>query len=467
MGHLEGSDKVLSATAERLSMESRVFVERCARYDAAEIEARLRQWESMFSERIRPGQLVVIKPNWIAARHKYRPDEWTSVITHPSIVTAVLKLTLEHLRGRGRVVITDGPQTDSSWANIMAHMTPRLWIEMGAQHGVPVEVLDLRDSEWTVKGGVNVRRTRLQGDPRGSTHCDLREASEFADQTVGHRGYYGADYDVVETNQAHTSGRHRYMVSRTVMESDVFINLPKLKTHKKAGITCALKNLVGINTNKNLLPHYRLGTPIEGGDEFLESSVKNKTESLALAGVKRWAHRHERLAPMLVPLKYLGKAVFGDTRDVVRGGNWHGNDTVWRMVIDLNKVLLYADPDGTVRRRQVHERKSYLTVVDGIVAGEGNGPEAPDPKAAGLLVAGTNPATVDAVCCKLMGFDWQRVPVVRHAFGVERLPICPVGYTDVELESSEPMWRGRLTEGVGDPSLRFRPHFGWLGHIEL
>ena len=37
--------------------------------------------------------------------------------------------------------------------------------------------------------------------------------------------------------------------------------MPKLKTHKKCGVTISLKNLVGLNTNKNLLPHHSLGTP--------------------------------------------------------------------------------------------------------------------------------------------------------------------------------------------------------------
>ncbi|MCV6004648.1 DUF362 domain-containing protein, partial [Escherichia coli] len=48
----------------------------------------------------------------------------------------------------------------------------------------------------------------------------------------------------------HAPGRHQYLVSRDIIEADVVINLPKLKTHKKAGLTCALKNLIGINGNK-------------------------------------------------------------------------------------------------------------------------------------------------------------------------------------------------------------------------
>ena len=50
------------------------------------------------------------------------------------------------------------------------------------------------------------------------------------------------------------------------MAGDLVVNLPKLKTHKKACVTGALKNLVGINGNKDYLPHHRLGGSRTGGD---------------------------------------------------------------------------------------------------------------------------------------------------------------------------------------------------------
>ena len=56
------------------------------------------------------------------------------------------------------------------------------------------------------------------------------------------------------------------------LEADVIINLPKLKTHQKAGITCALKNLIGINGNKEYLPHHRIGGFELGGDCYPGSS---------------------------------------------------------------------------------------------------------------------------------------------------------------------------------------------------
>ena len=72
--------------------------------------------------------------------------------------------------------------------------------------------------------------------------------------------------------RTHAPGRHQYLVAREVIEADVIVNLPKLKTHKKAGVTCALKNLIGINGNKEYLPHHRVGGAERGGDCYPAAS---------------------------------------------------------------------------------------------------------------------------------------------------------------------------------------------------
>jgi len=95
-----------------------------------------------------------------------------------------------------------------------------------------------------------------------------------------------------------------------------------------------------------------------------------------MGAAKRFLKHRPLLSRCFVPLKKLGRLYFGDTQNVVRSGNWHGNDTCWRMVLDLNKCLFGFNGAGTPRVRSFR----YLAVVDGIVGGEGNGPMAPDPK---------------------------------------------------------------------------------------
>ena len=53
-----------------------------------------------------------------------------------------------------------------------------------------------------------------------------------------------------------------------VLGADAVINIPKLKTHKKSGVTLALKSCIGLTNEKYWLPHYTAGTPAEDGDEF-------------------------------------------------------------------------------------------------------------------------------------------------------------------------------------------------------
>src|SRR5205823_2979539 len=125
-----------------------VLIEPCSAYDSSRMDSILAQWDPLFANNIQPGSLVVLKPNWIAPSNKYNPHEWESVITHPALITSVLRAILKHLAGTGRVVITDGPQTQSSWQEIMARMTPQLWIQMGQRAGVQVDILDLREHEW-------------------------------------------------------------------------------------------------------------------------------------------------------------------------------------------------------------------------------------------------------------------------------------------------------------------------------
>ncbi len=56
-----------------------------------------------------------------------------------------------------------------------------------------------------------------------------------------------------------------------------------------------------------------------------------------------------------------------------------------------------------------------LIVVDGLIAMEGNGPLIGTPRDLGVIVAGRNPVSVDALCAKLMGFDATEIPHIAKA----------------------------------------------------
>jgi hypothetical protein len=287
----------------------------------------------------------------------------------------------------------------------------------------------------------------------------LNEASEF----VGFSGQgqlYGASYDMAETNQRHQGANHEYKLCRTPMDADVLINLPKLKTHKKVGLTCALKNLVGINANKNWLPHHTEGTPDQGGDQFPASTPRARLEHQWMGAAKRWLKHRPGWSRWFIPVKKVGRWFFGDTQQVVRSGNWYGNDTCWRMVLDLNKCLVYFDGRGQPRARPLR----YLAVVDGLIGGEGTGPMAPDARPCGVVLAGTHPVAVDCAAATLMGFDWRKLRLLAGAFALKQMNFVPFGASEIRLESDRAAWSGPM-EAVTE-TFDFRPHFGWVGAIE-
>jgi hypothetical protein len=252
-----------------------------------------------------------------------------------------------------------------------------------------------------------------------------------------------------------------------VLEADVFINLPKLKTHKKAGITCSLKNLVGINTYKNWLPHHTGGAPAEGGDQFPEKNMRSVAEGTFTRILYDFLAAKPQAAKILIPVKKLGKLVFGDTRKTIRSGSWYGNDTLWRMVLDLNKILFYANGDGNLRSDESVNKKRYISIVDAVVSGEGNGPDAPGRKDTGLIIFGTDPLEVDVVCARLMGFDWEKIPVIKNAFLLKNYKWSDSSYKDINVISSNQKFNMPLSRISSNVTFAFEPSAGWKGSIEL
>jgi uncharacterized protein (DUF362 family) len=420
-----------------------------------------RAWNPL-AQHVTPGATVVLKPNLIRECHLLDPDQWEQIITHGAVVRAVLDYVFLAQQGLGRVIVADGPQTDSDFPAICNRAGLYEIVSFYQEQGLDVSLLDLRRERWLQRGDVIYERLPLPGDPAGYTTVELGEESEFTGYRLSGQ-FYGADYDIAETRTYHNPQRHAYVLCRTVVDADVVINLPKLKTHKKTGVTISLKNMVGINGYRNCLPHHTLGTPAEHGDEFPTSSAKRRLESRVVHAFKDLLQRlGGRGGGWARGIKRLGRLVFGDTQRVIRSGNWHGNDTAWRMVLDLNKCLFYYDGDGTFRQAPVR----YLTLVDGIVAGEGNGPMAPNPVPAGLIVAGWNPLAVDTVCATLIGFDYRRIPLLAAGWRIGHQPLAGFEAAAVRCVSTVSHWNGSMEDLEAEPHLGFEPHFGWHGTIE-
>jgi uncharacterized protein (DUF362 family) len=410
---------------------------------------------------LRAKRHVVIKPNWIQESHQNDPAVWEDLITHPTLVGAVVDAIASHLAPGAVISVCDAPHTYANFDAILARGDARMLLqEISRRHaGITVEILDLRREAAVLRDGVIVSRRPLAQDPRGYAAVDLGPPSLFSSRTATGE-FYGADYDREEVNHHHSGGRHEYLIAATPLCADLFVNLPKLKTHKKTGLTCALKNLVGINGDKNWLPHHTDGSPSQGGDErpdgrglgMHETRLKRQMQAIAFGAPLVGPHLFKLARAVAAP-------VLGDSSRTIRNGNWYGNDTCWRMALDLNRALLYADPSGKLRT--VSERKDYLAIVDGIVCGEGNGPLDPSPVSGGVLIAGTDPGEVDATAAKLMGFELDLLRIVTAAFEPHALPITTNGLSELRCED------GRVGTSISVHDVQpcvpggFEPHFGW------
>lgn len=136
----------------------------------------------------------------------------------------------------------------------------------------------------------------------------------------------GDDYE------AHEVAGVELRLPRTVLEADLFVNLPKIKTCGHTLVTLSIKNLFGV----------------------LQRRRKNRL--------------HGRLDEVL---PYLARTIRND-----------------------------------------------LIVVDGVTAMEGNGPVIGTPREMGVVVAGIDPVSVDAVCSAMMGFDPASIAHIARAHGM-------------------------------------------------
>jgi uncharacterized protein (DUF362 family) len=415
-----------------------------------------------FGEIVRPGDRVVVKPNMV--RHFHGDGLTTeSLITHGSILRAVLDYVLIALRGQGKLTVGDSPLQYADFPTCLRLSGAEAVLQAVRERTrFDVRAVDFRKERSEKHNGIIISRIPNDGDPMGYRAVDLKDRSRFLGLGERSPRFRVTQYDPVTMLQSHNPARNAYLFPGTILDADVLINLPKLKTHRKAGITAAMKNLVGINGSKDWLPHHSTGSIAEGGDEYLAPSLRKRLSS-------RVRDRMEAVQGRLSKkfLKNLDRGILSTRRifpfpDPYFEGSWYGNDTIWRTVHDLHRVLFFADREGTMTDTP---RRRYLALIDGVVAGEREGPMHPSPKRGGVLVASMNPLAADLVCCRLMGFDERKLPVLNYAVGNGFYPSLAAS-AEIDLRSNSERWR-RLFSLRRAETLAFEPSAGWKGHIEL
>jgi uncharacterized protein (DUF362 family) len=418
-----------------------------------------REWNPL-GALVRPGDRVIIKPNWVMDRCNAGVT-FESLVTHGSIIRAVLDYVFLALKGKGRVSVIDTPLLGTDFERLrrlsgidsIADFYKR-------ETGFEIEIIDGRAWRLAMDSiGTVTEEIRQTGDPRGYVTVDLGRTSSLDSICGDFQKFAVADGRRGEMQLHHTAERHEYLIPRTILEADVVFNLPKMKTHVKAGVTLALKNLVGICGDKNYLPHHREGSLADGGDEYPEGGylrrVKNRVaDTLKRSGPVVWqAGRVSWKAIAGVQRRFVSASSdYGIHPVDINMGGWFGNRTLWRMILDLNKILFYADAEGALHD-EVQRR--YFCLVDAIVAGEGEGPLFPTAKPCGIVVGGENPLAVDLACLKVMGYDWQRVPKIRGAFELDKYRLASFNADDVSI----------ISDGFKETHAPFKEPASWRDHL--
>jgi len=417
---------------------------------------------------VEPGRRIVLKPNFV--QHFHGKGGGTDVLlTHGSLLRAALdyaQIALTDADGvfRGQITVGDAPLQRGDFERITEIARLHAIRDFHAAAGAPdFDIVDFRRERAIIDAGNwIVGKDELGGDPTGYRAVAFHERSLHVGIENDFTRYRVTNYDPGVMSAHHRPGHHEYLLPQTILSADLVVNLPKWKSHHKAALTGALKNLVGINGQKDWLPHHRRGSLAEGGDEYRD---RNPFESLHTR-ITEW----EDVNPVLWQRRLLHLARRGasrlgkaTSRTGYREGSWYGNDTLWRTILDLNRALLYADKEGVLR---TGPQRRVLSVVDGIVAGDGQGPLSNDPRPLGALVGGTSSAAVDVWLCRLMGYDFRRTPSVGRSFDAFDLPVAPGPLERLTLDSNDPFTAGMRPEEPG-PSFEFVPPRGWAGMIEL
>jgi uncharacterized protein (DUF362 family) len=402
---------------------------------------------------VQPGATVLLKPNWVLHQNQ-SGQGMDCMVTHPAIIAAAIAEAAA--AGAGRIVVGDAPIQSCHWE---ALVTPELQeVLRGAAGGTPVDFVDFR-------------RTRTRGpEMGGGVVRDARPESRYALFDLGRDSLLeplseppGAfritSYDPALLARTHGPGKHQFLLCREAFEADVIVSLPKLKTHRKAGITAALKNLVGMNGNKDFLPHHRFGGSAVGGDCYpgdapwklaAEVYLDLANAAIGTPAYDQWAGRAFAL------LRQHGRHADADVE-----GAWHGNDTLWRTVLDLNRILIHGRADGTMDDAP---QRTLWSLTDAVVCGQGEGPLAPEPLFVGAVTFSGSASAADHAHAALLGLDPGRIPSVRESRAASRWPLAAPGEAPLAALEGRLLSPRELAAHLG---VRARLPRGWAGSCEL
>ncbi len=404
------------------------------------------------------GDTVLLKPNLVVSDH---PD-LQCIVTNPAVIRAVLDFVCIALKGTGRIIVGDAPMQRCNFDEVITKTGYDKVIDFYSQHGIQITFVDFRNfvSDYSTDEVKVLKNTHLGND--NFVPVDLTKESLHCPRDRFYKRYRVTNYDYRKMREYHNSQHHIYLIRKELLEADVVINLPKPKTHRKAGFTGALKNVVGTVVHKECLPHHIRGSVASGGDEYLRRDFFKCIRTFCYERIDL-ANIYDRKIFLPVYKKMLAlsdKAVGKFKRDAYSEGSWYGNDTIWRTFWDINRCLMYSDRKGVLCDAK---QRKFLTIADMVISGEKDGPVHASPKEVGIVVAGLNSVVVDILIAQLMGFDYEKIPALSGIINGMQYPLWEGNRSDIWV----------ISEVFGEKNIdevplkwKFIPTKGWKNHIE-
>lgn len=362
---------------------------------------------SLVFKRLKPesfkGKKVLLKPNWV--KHSSNETDEICLRTNNNFLLALLRVVLEC--EPSSVLIGDAPIQGCNWDKVVDNNLIARITGLSEKYNIPVRVKDFR--------------RRVFNPDKNNPVIDRNPLSEYVIFDLGQNSYLEpittaeknlfrvTDYHPDRLAESHRPGIHKYCIAKELFEADIVISVPKVKSHQKTGITAALKNLVGVNGDKDFLPHHRIGSIAAGGDCYPD---KNFFRTLAERSLD-FANRHQGENVYWLARKFTSIFWRLSRPKAVHhlGAAWYGNDTTWRMVLDLNVIALYGAADGKISESP---QRQLFSLCDGIIGGQGDGPLKPEPLALGVISFTNHSGMNDIAMASLMGFDTNKIAMLNE-----------------------------------------------------
>lgn len=395
---------VLSVTANEIYSAVRLLLQ-CMKLDAENFGKPA--WNPL-SKFIKPGDKVFLLCNFVNHKGKRESDlDFYSKVTHPSVIRALADYCMIALKGKGEVLIGNSALQSADFEKIKTSLGLDLIEDFYKKNerDVKVEIVDLRG--YITKLSSSGKLTLVK-DVIGEVGLNIDFTKEsLMNYASGNKKYRVTNYSYKLINKLHSENKHIYCLNKKILESDVIISVPKLKVHEKVGVTLGVKGCVGAVASKESLCHHQFGSPCIGGDEYPDCNPLKFLYSL----MHDFAYSFN--IPVLTPIaQILDRNLtrfFNRVGNKITAGAWHGNNTCWRMAVDLAKILHYCDKNGKMTKQK---SRNNLVLIDGVVGGEGQGPLKPTAVNTNTLIFSDNIVEGDYAGVLVMGHDPAKFKIV-------------------------------------------------------